>query len=65
MSPATFMRTTRPRARRPHRCGSCNGPILPGEVYLRHSGRSDLRDDLCTFKECAKCAERYGREVSR
>ena len=31
--PADVYRSSTPRARKPHRCGECGGPIEPGEKY--------------------------------
>ncbi|WNM64576.1 hypothetical protein SEA_MIDNIGHTRAIN_89 [Arthrobacter phage MidnightRain] len=63
------------KARKAHRCTSCRERIEPGDAYLTHTAlRGDEyyddtinRDTLkparypIRFKECGKCATRYGR----
>jgi len=53
-----------PIARRPHRCGSCHGPIAPGEMYHRWKGTGDEWDGVATLKECEDCFRRYGRKAT-
>jgi hypothetical protein len=63
MSDVTRHRT----ARKLHRCDSCLGQIPDGDVYLeRVSFRSDVNDGPAPsrFRECARCAKRYGREFA-
>lgn len=50
-----------PVAVKPHRCGSCGGPIRQGEQYHRWTGTADEWVGPATLKECAKCFARYGR----
>jgi hypothetical protein len=60
----TTLHRSYPKARRPHRCGSCDRPIAPGEQYHRWKGTSEdgLWSGVATLKECAECCARYGRE---
>ena len=51
------------KARKPHRCGECYGPIAKGESYKRSSGKWDGRVDVYT--ECESCMElRQWAEIS-
>ncbi len=51
------------KARKPHRCHECHGPINPGDSYKRSSGKWDGRVD--TYAECALCMElRQWAEIS-
>ena len=48
-----FYVATQPRAREPHRCYECGGPITPGERYERVSAKWDSRvDTICTCERC-------------
>jgi hypothetical protein len=47
-------REEHPRANKAHRCNSCRGPILAGEVYLRVSWVGD--GTAATEKACPACA---------
>lgn len=40
-------------ARKLHGCDCCNGPILPGERYVRHFSRLD--GEITSEKMCAAC----------
>lgn len=44
---------TQVKARKAHRCDCCDGPILPGEVYLKHFSLHD--GYVCSEKVCAAC----------
>jgi len=48
-----------PVANKSHRCGSCEGPIRPGEQYHRWKGTTDYTEGVVTLKECRACFERY------
>lgn len=52
-----------PVARKAHRCDSCGGVIREGERYYRWTGTGDEWTGVARMKECANCAERYGRPV--
>lgn len=43
---------SKPKARKVHRCGMCNGQIVPGEVYNSATYKDD---DLYVFKTCQPC----------
>lgn len=43
------------RARKAHVCCECEGPILPGQMYYRHAGRSD--GQVWVYKTCPRCHE--------
>lgn len=45
--------TTRPKARKSHRCEFCTGLIQPGEHYHRKTDVTDGR--MSTFKVCEPC----------
>lgn len=63
------------KARKVHRCDGCAGQIQPGDAYLTHTAlggddyyhdaldRDTLKPANCPIrtKECAGCANRYGR----
>jgi hypothetical protein len=51
--PADIYRAAKPKARRPHKCEECSGPILPGEQYERVFGVWE--GYASTFKTCARC----------
>lgn len=54
--------TKRRVAHKHHRC-ECGRGIEPGHVYLEHIGfPGDLLDTVNRIRECAPCAQRYGRE---
>jgi hypothetical protein len=53
--PPEFSETRTVKARKPHRCYECRGPIDPGESYQKTAGKWD--GDFCEFKTCALCAE--------
>lgn len=42
------------KARKPHRCDSCNRTIIPGEVYERQLQRDD--NTVITWKGCRDCS---------
>lgn len=44
---------SRPKARKPHRCGYCNRVIDPGETYDRQVNIAD--DRVYTWKSCLHC----------
>jgi hypothetical protein len=48
-----FSRTTKPRARRPHRCVECGTTIQPGEQYERVAGVWE--GEFSTFCICERC----------
>jgi hypothetical protein len=43
------------KARKPHRCTECFGPIFIGEHYKRRSGKWDGRVE--NYPECRRCME--------
>jgi hypothetical protein len=45
--------STKPKARKPHQCEECGGPILPGEKYEYVFGKWD--GYVSTFKTCERC----------
>jgi hypothetical protein len=47
------LRTTRPTARKAHRCGWCYGQIQPGETYSRSTNIYD--DHVYDWVACAAC----------
>lgn len=51
------------KARKPHRCTECYGPIAKGDSYKRSSGKWDGRIDV--YRECEGCMElRQWAEIS-
>jgi hypothetical protein len=52
-APAFYNKAMR-KARKPHTCEECRGPILPGEVYESVTGKWDYVD---TFKTCERCVD--------
>lgn len=53
-------------ARKPYCCGRCGGLIQRGERYLRHSASPGGEMGLLGWaheRECAGCAEKFGRPV--
>lgn len=44
-----------PRARKAHRCCECRTAIVPGQSYVRDSGKFD--GDFYSEKTCLPCAE--------
>jgi len=58
----THYERTNPKARKPHRCGSCLRTIQPGETYLRGVGMEG--GSAWTWKECGHC-ERLSEFVVR
>lgn len=52
---ATFSETTRPIARREHKCYECGEVIPRGAKYERVSGLWDR--EMSTFKTCLTCVE--------
>lgn len=54
--------TTRPKARKAHRCDLCTGTIRPGETYERAVYKYDR---VYAWIECAACvADKVGIECS-
>ena len=41
------------KARKPHRCDCCGGPILPGQKYTKHF--SKFEGEITSEKCCAEC----------
>lgn len=50
---ATISKTTRPKARKAHRCGECGQGISPGDTYTRWEGLWD--GVFQTAKTCHAC----------
>lgn len=50
-----FQNTTRPRARKPHRCVECRRTIRPGEVYVRTVQKWE--GDISASVFCVECDE--------
>ena len=50
-APQFYNRTIR-KARKPHKCEECSGPILVGEKYEYVSGKWEWVDE---FKTCMRC----------
>ncbi len=59
----TTLSRSYPVARKPHRCDGCGFKIYRGDRYHRWTGTDDLWEGLATYKECARCCERYGRPI--
>ncbi len=61
-------RATVRKARKFHRCASCEMPISPGERYLWHVASPNHQDLNNTrwwrYPECGSCAKRYGRAIA-
>lgn len=53
--PADFCHTSRPKARKPHKCCECRGTIRPGEIYEHAVGK--WNGDILTFDTCTLCLE--------
>lgn len=51
--PAEFFQSSKPRARKEHRCYECGGRILPGEQYEYVVGK--WSGDFSSFKTCERC----------
>jgi hypothetical protein len=47
--------STKPTARKPHRCDNCDRTIDPGETYRRGKGLREDGGGFDTWKECAHC----------
>ena len=52
---AEFATTTRPKARKPHKCFECRRVIEAGETYERHSGKWD--GEVGSYAICLQCRE--------
>lgn len=50
-----FYDTSRPKARKPHRCCECRETIPVGDCYERTTGK--WNESLETYKTCLACAE--------
>ena len=50
-----ILRETRPKARKPHRCSLCTGPIHPGDTYNRSTNIYDGR--IYDWLTCQPCLE--------
>jgi hypothetical protein len=51
------------KARKPHRCYECGGPIFAKEKYKRSTGKWD--GEVITYRECCGCMEmREWAEIS-
>lgn len=50
-----FFTERRVTARKPHRCEECRRPIVPGELYVKASGKWD--GNLDSFGFCLFCRE--------
>jgi len=50
----TLLRTTRPRARRRHRCDACDRMIQPGTVYVSQTTVGDYEPE--TWRMHAECS---------
>lgn len=48
-----FYRAEYPTARKAHKCCECKGDILPGQTYLRETGKWD--GGIERFKTCLPC----------
>lgn len=53
-APEFYHKETR-KARFPHKCGECRGPISPGETYEHVRGK--WNGDIDSYKTCALCVE--------
>lgn len=53
--PPEFYRMAIRRARKPHKCEECNGPILPGDAYEYASGKWE--GYFSTFFTCEACRD--------
>ena len=51
--PPEFYRVTKPRAKKPHQCFECGGPITPGERYEYVTGKWEGFFDQ--FTTCERC----------
>lgn len=51
--PPAWHRSSRPRAKRRHRCDECDAPILPGQIYENVVGKWE--SSISTFKTCPAC----------
>lgn len=51
---STLLNTSRPKARKAHRCGMCEGQIVPGETYRRDTYKADDLYDFITCDPCEK-----------
>lgn len=61
--PPSFFSQSVVKARKPHKCTECGGPITKGDSYRRSSGKWDGRVDVYT--ECGLCMElRQWAEIS-
>ena len=50
------------KARKPHTCFHCNGPIAVGEM---HRSRSDIADgEFMSFRWCAECCQAMVDEMA-
>jgi hypothetical protein len=57
--PFDHIAETRPRARRHYTCTECDGPIAPGDAYLRHVGFSRWQEQPETYRICLACEEPF------
>lgn len=53
--PVEFFNVTTAKARKPHQCSECHGPITVGEQYQRASYK--FEGDFHMDRRCAPCAE--------
>jgi len=52
-------REQRSKARKRHRCTSCDGPIPPGATYTRHGVLERADGRWHTYKVCGRCEELF------
>jgi hypothetical protein len=59
-----FCNITYPKAKKPHRCDECHGPIFVGEKYRRLAGKWE--GEFMVLCECPACSElRQWAEISK
>jgi hypothetical protein len=62
--PPEFCDITYPKAKKPHKCDECRGPIFVGEKYRRLAGKWE--GEFMVLRECTACSElRQWAEISK